>query len=139
MSIMALAAIVFTFTACSSSDDEPVKEPTLMDLDLSKVSSIVGEWKTDSSLSDYTGDFEYMGADAEIWNIKADGTMIRKVSAYSFSGTYTYDNGTLVYKEANDVWTYKFSHYNEYRLKVVVTLKGVESLPSTYLIMPYGN
>ncbi len=131
--LLILTVAIFA-TACSSKDDEPNSpEKTLNDLDLSKVESLYGKWLLEEEGS--------MPQDM-ILTINPDGTTSRAVSAYNIPGVYTYDHGTLTVTEkqySETTWNYVFTHHNEYRLKVVVTMKGVEGLPSTYLAHPYGK
>ena len=127
-------AVAIFAVACSSKDDEPkTPEKTLNDLDLSKVESLYGEWLLEE---------EGVMPQDMILTINPDGTTSRAVSAYNIPGKYTYANGTLTVTEnqySETTWNYVFTHHNEYRLKVVVTMKGVEGLPSTYLARPYGK
>lgn len=109
---------VLLFTACSSDDDESGKESekwSMLDLDLSKRSSFVGEW--------YIGDYErgYF-SDDEVLVINQDGTAIRRIGVRNYKGTYTFSNATITYRSGDGdlVRKYSFSHYNEEELKVDV-------------------
>lgn len=130
--LLLIFAIAIIASACSSDKDEPtLPKQTLNDLDLSKVEALVGTWVLEEE--------GVMPQDMTL-TINSDGTTLRKTSAYTIPGKYTFANGTLTVVESlvtPTTWKYVFSHYNEYRLKVVVTMNGIESLPSTYLAYPY--
>lgn len=132
--ILFIFAVAIFAVACSSKDDEPkTSVETLNDLDLSKVESLFGKWLLEEEGT--------MPQDI-ILTINPDGTTSRTVSAYNIPGKYTYANGTLTVTEnqySETTWNYVFTHHNEFRLKVVVTMKGVEGLSSTYLARPYGK
>lgn len=139
--ILLAISLPCAFSACSSDDEEAVTYETLNDIDLTRISELNGTWITAEEWSSLADDYKSVSlSDTETWEISND-TLIRHVGVYSIPYSISFSDSTIVATRdaygSTEVWTYKFSRYSQYRLKVERTYGNITTLTSTYLIRRY--
>lgn len=131
--------VACVLASCSSSDDEPNTEAeTLNDFNLSDLSGYYGTWIV-SQVQNSDGSFVYVSqSDDRAWTITKDA-ITRQVGVYNFKCPYTFSNGTFTAEDGvltKYTRTFKFEHYNKYRLKATVTF---ERTTVVYLVYKQSN
>lgn len=135
--IITLAALfaVFTFQSCSSDDDEQKTEAeSLNNFNLTDLNGYIGTWIV-SQVQKADGSFAFTSnTDDRAWVI-SDSTITRQVGVYNFKCPYTFSNGTFTADDGvltKYTRTFRFEHYNQYRLKVTVTSEGTNVVYLVY-------
>lgn len=129
-----IGVVALGFQSCGSDDDEPQ-----VPIDYNKIENVVGEWSCQAELIDG----KEKGCDQFVFDFQTDGKVTAQYAfAYTRSGSYTFNNGTVVctfknaYSEGNATVTMTFSEYNQGRAKVETTIDYGGSLSQskhTYL------
>lgn len=122
-----MGIVTLGFQSCGSDDDEPTK-PT----DYNKVESIIGEWSCQAELENG----KEVSCDQFTMDFNTSGKVVAHYSsAFTRSGSYTFNNGTVVctfknaYSDGEAIVTMKFSDYNQGRAKVETTINYGDGLP----------